>query len=154
MINLNEVVTDVMSLVRHETATRQVVIKTEMTNDLPSIRGDRVQLQQVLLNLVVNGMDAMATTDVSKRTVVISGHRELQGNQTWCVISVQDAGIGIKPGEAERLFDAFYTTKSEGMGMGLAISRSIIEAHGGKLWADSKSGPGANFLFRLPAEPK
>ena len=152
LVNLNDVVADVMSLVRHEAATREVAIRTNMPDDLPSICGDRVQLQQVLLNLIVNGMEAMGTTEPSKRAVVISGRCEFRDEEPWCLISVQDAGIGVKPEKLDRLFEAFYTTKSEGMGMGLAISRSIIEAHGGQLWADIEQRTGAKFLFRLPAE--
>ncbi len=152
LVDLNDVVSDVMSLAKYETATRQVNIYIHTTGDLLTVRGDRVQLQQVLLNLVVNGMDAMATIEPSKRSVVISGQREFRGEVPWCLISVQDEGIGFKPGEADRLFEAFYTTKSEGLGMGLAISRSIIEAHGGQLWVDIEHRPGAKFVFRLPAE--
>ena len=152
LVNLNDVVADVILLVRHEAATRQVSIQTNFTDELPFIRGDRVQLQQVLLNLVVNGMEAMSTTESSKRDVIISGQTEFRDEASWCLIGVQDAGIGIRPEETDRLFEAFYTTKSEGMGMGLAISRSIIEAHGGQLWTDTEQGDGAKFLFRLPDE--
>ena len=151
-VDLNHVVSEVISLVKHEAAARQVEIHINTAGDLPTVRGDRVQLQQVLLNLVVNGMDAMRTTESSKRIVVISGQVELRGEKPWCLMGVQDGGIGFKPGEPDRLFEAFYTTKSEGMGMGLAISRSIVEAHGGHLWVDIEHGPGAKFLFRLPAE--
>jgi PAS domain S-box-containing protein len=151
LVDLNDVVTEVISMVQHEAVIRGVSIRANMDDDLPAVRGDRVQLQQVLLNLVVNGMDAMAATEASKRAVVISGQRELRDEKSWCLLGVQDAGTGIKAGEADHLFEAFYTTKSEGMGMGLAISRSIIEAHGGELWADTKQGLGATFRFRLPA---
>ena len=151
-VNLNHVITDVVSLVRHEATVRQIVVRTDLEEVLPVIHGDRVQLQQVLLNLVVNGMEAMGMTEPSKRVVTLSVRCEIQDSKSWCVVSVQDAGIGFKPGEADHLFDPFYTTKSEGMGMGLAISRSIVEAHGGKLWVGTQEGPGATFLFQLPAE--
>jgi signal transduction histidine kinase len=109
-----------------------------------------VQLQQVLLNLVINGMDAMNTIEDSQRVLKIGGRRETRDGSSGALLSVQDAGIGFKPEEMDRLFEAFYTTKSDGMGMGLAISRSIIEAHGGRLCAEPNSGPGATFLISLP----
>jgi two-component system sensor kinase FixL len=113
--------------------------------------GDRVQLQQVLLNLVVNGMDAMNTVEESKRILAISVRSEIQDGKLKCLLIVKDAGTGFKVDEMNLIFEAFYTTKQEGMGMGLAISRSIIESHGGRLWAESKQGSGATFLFSLPA---
>ena len=149
-VNLSELATSVLALARYEIFTRQVQIRTNLTDDLPPVYGDRVQLQQVLLNLVINGMDAMSTIDVSKRALCISVRRNRQGAEPGCLIGVEDAGIGLKPENADRLFEAFFTTKSEGMGMGLAISRSIIEAHGGRLWAETNQGPGATFLFHLP----
>jgi signal transduction histidine kinase len=152
LVNLDDIVADVMSFVRHEAASRQVNIQVNTVADLPSVRGDRVQLQQVLLNLVINGMEAMATIEPSKRTLIISGQREWRGEEPWCLMSIQDAGIGVTRNEVGRLFEAFYTTKPEGMGMGLAISRSIIEAHGGQLWLDPEEEAGTTFQFRLPAE--
>jgi signal transduction histidine kinase len=140
-----------LALARHESAARRITIRTDLPGDLPSISGDRVQLQQVLLNLVINGMDAMNTVEESKRVLMICGHRETRDGRIETLVSVQDAGTGIKPEEVGRLFEAFYTTKPQGMGMGLAISRSIIEAHGGRLWAEANQGPGATFLFSLPA---
>jgi len=125
-----------------------------LPSELPPILGDRVQLQQVLLNLVVNGMDAMNAVEESKRVLIIRGRREIRDSKPEARLSVQDAGSGFKPGEMERLFETFYTTKAHGMGMGLAISRSIIEAHGGRLWAEPNQGPGAMFLFTLPAAPE
>ena len=110
----------------------------------------RVQLQQVLLNLVMNGMDAMNSVEEHKRLLLISGHHDEYDGWPAATISVKDFGIGLKAGEMERLFDAFYTTKPQGMGMGLAISRSIVEEHGGRLWAEPNKGPGATFLFSLP----
>jgi PAS domain S-box-containing protein len=151
-VDLNQVVTEVMSLVRHEAAIRDVMIHVDTGGDLPAVLGDRVQLQQVLLNLVVNGIEAMATIEPAKRTVVISGRWEFRDGEPWCLMSVKDAGIGVNPEIVDRLFEAFYTTKSDGMGMGLAISRSIIEAHGGQLWFDAEEGAGTTFQFRLPAD--
>jgi signal transduction histidine kinase len=121
-----------------------------LPEELPPVLGDRVQLQQVLLNLVVNGMDAMDTVEESKRILIICGHRETRDEMPGALLSVQDSGTGLKPEEMDRLFEAFYTTKPHGMGMGLAISRAIIEAHGGLLWAEPNQGPGATFLFSLP----
>ena len=113
-----------------------------------------MQLQQVLLNLVVNGMDAMTAVEESKRVLIICGRSQRRDGISEACLSVQDAGTGFKPGEMERLFETFYTTKAHGMGMGLAISRSIIEAHGGRLWAEPNQGPGATFSFSLPAVPE
>ena len=126
---------------------------TEFSETLPPVLGDRVQLQQVLLNLIVNGMDAMDKVEESKRVLNISGRHEFQDGMPTCLLSVQDAGVGIKLNQMDKLFDAFYTTKAQGMGVGLAVSRSIIEAHGGRLWAESNRGAGATFLFSLPAAP-
>jgi len=154
LLDLRHVVTDVLALARYESALRRITIRTDLPNDLPAVSGDRVQLQQVLLNLVMNGMDAMNTVEDSRRVLMISGRGENRDGMTAVFLSVQDAGIGFKPEEMDRLFEAFYTTKPNGMGMGLAISRSIIEAHGGRLWAELNHGPGATFLFSLPAAPQ
>ena len=145
---------DVLALARYECAARQTTIRVELAEDLPLVLGDRVQLQQVLLNLVVNGIDAMNAVQESKRALAIRGQREIRDGKPHACLSVQDAGTGLKPAEMERLFEAFYTTKPHGMGMGLAISRSIIEAHCGELWAEPNQGPGATFLFSLPAVPE
>jgi len=110
-----------------------------------------VQLQQVLLNIVVNGMDAMSTVKDYERKLEILGQPDERDGQPSVRISVRDHGIGLNRGEADKLFEAFYTTKPHGMGLGLAICRSIIEAHGGRLWAESNNGPGATFIFSLPA---
>src|SRR5207249_6303018 len=150
LLNLRDVVTDVCALARHEFATRQTAIRAELAEDLPPVLGDRVQLQQVLLNLVVNGMDAMNAAEESKRVLIICGRSQVRDGISEACLSVEDAGTGFKPGEMERLFQTFYTTKAHGMGMGLAISRSIIEAHGGRLWAEPNPGPGATFLISLP----
>jgi PAS domain S-box-containing protein len=154
LLDLRDVVTDILTLGRYEAATRRVNIHIDLPEgQLLPVIGDRVQLQQVLLNLVVNGMDAMSTIEVSKRVVIIRGRSETRDGIPEASVSVQDAGCGLKPEEMDRLFKAFYTTKPQGMGMGLAISRSIIEAHGGRLWAEFNPGPGATFIFSLPAAP-
>ncbi len=150
-LRLVDVVDDVVALAAAESVARGVAIRTDLAADLPVVLGDRVQLLQVLLNLVVNGMDAMSTVDERERRLEIRGRSDTQDGSPAARISVQDRGIGLHAGQAERLFEAFYTTKPHGMGMGLAISRSIIDVHGGRLWADSNQGPGATFSFSLPA---
>src|SRR6267143_4909137 len=150
-LHLKDVVNDVLALARYESVARRVTVRTDLSQGLPRVSGDRVQLQQVLLNLVMNGMDAMNTIEESQRVLVIGGHRETRDGSAEALLRVQDAGIGFKPEAMDRLFEAFYTTKPDGMGMGLAISRSIIEAHGGRLWAEPNSGQGATFLISLPA---
>jgi signal transduction histidine kinase len=154
LLDLRDVVKDVLALARYELSARRITIRIDLPNDLPSVSGDRVQLQQVLLNLVMNGMDAMNTVEESQRVLVICGGRETRNGMPVASLRVQDSGTGFKPEERDRLFEAFYTTKPEGMGMGLAISRSIIEAHGGRLWAEPNDGPGATFFFSLPAAPE
>jgi len=149
-LQLADVVNDIVALTAAEAVTRGIAIHTEVAPDLPVVQGDRVQLQQVLLNLVVNGMDAMSTVRDSERKLEILGQSDKQDGQPAVRISVRDRGIGLNAGEADKLFEAFYTTKPQGMGLGLAICRSIIEAHGGRLWAESNDGPGATFAFRLP----
>jgi two-component system, LuxR family, sensor kinase FixL len=118
---------------------------------LPVVFGDRVQLQQVLLNLVVNAMDAMADVDEAERRLEIRGRVEPGDGGSAVTISVADRGIGLQPEGTHRLFDAFYTTKPQGMGLGLAIGRSIVEAHGGRLSAAPNHGRGAIFSVQLPA---
>jgi PAS domain S-box-containing protein len=150
LLDLRDVVHEVLALARHESAARHVTIRTDLSRHLPSVSGDRVQLQQVLLNLVMNGMDAMNQVEEAKRVLIIGAFREIQAGVARTLVSVKDSGTGVKPGQMDRLFEAFYTTKPQGMGMGLAISRSIIEAHGGRLWAEPNQGPGTTFLFSLP----
>jgi C4-dicarboxylate-specific signal transduction histidine kinase len=151
LLDLGDVVKDVLALARHESAVRRITIRTDLPNDLPLVLGDRVQLQQVLLNLVMNGMDAMNSVEEQKRILLVLGKHDATAETPVVLLCVQDAGIGLKAEEMDRLFEAFYTTKPQGMGMGLAISRSIIEAHGGSLWAEPNQGPGATFLISLPA---
>jgi hypothetical protein len=141
-------------VVAAEAANRGVAIRTHVGPDVPFVLGDRVQLLQVLLNLVVNAMDAMSTVDGTERTLEIRCSAEMQNGGPRARISVRDRGVGLGNGHAERIFEAFYTTKPQGMGLGLAISRSIVEAHGGRLWAEANEGPGATFSFSLAAAPR
>ena len=150
-LRLADVVKDILSLTAAESEARGIAIHTAVSPDLPVVLGDRVQLQQVLLNLVMNGMDAMSTATDCERRLEILGQPDTQDGHPAIRISVRDCGIGLNAGEADKLFEAFYTTKPHGMGLGLAISRSIIETHGGRLWAQSNNGPGATFILRLPA---
>ena len=150
-VRLADVVADVVALAAAEAMARRVVIRTDVPAGLPAVLGDPVQLQQVLLNLLVNAMDAMSGVEERERKLEIRGHLHEEEDGPAVTISVEDRGIGLRAGQADRLFEAFYTTKPHGMGLGLAISRSIIEIHGGRLWAEPNRGPGATFSFRLPS---
>ena len=150
LLDLSDVVQEVLGLARYELAARRITIRINLSQDLPAVSGDRVQLQQVLLNLIINGMDAMDKVEASKRVLTLCGRRATHDGRFEAWLSISDSGVGFKPEEMDRLFEAFYTTKPQGMGMGLAISHSIIEAHGGRLWAEPNQGPGATFQFSLP----
>ncbi|MFI5304782.1 MAG: ATP-binding protein [Nitrospiria bacterium] len=150
---INSVVEDILLLIKNELAARGVTFRIEIPKDLPRIVGDRVQIQQVLMNLILNGMDAMSSEKESPGIIVIRGesHKENQ-DKLWVQISVEDSGIGLTGANINQLFEAFYTTKQGGLGMGLAICRSIVESHRGRLWAKHNSGPGLTFYFVLPSE--
>jgi PAS domain S-box-containing protein len=146
-LDINDVVREVIALVQRELTSGRVTLRTELAPALPMILGDRVQLQQVTINLVMNGIEAMqSVTDRRHELVIRSGQQEAQ----QVLVSVTDCGVGISAENADRLFNAFFTTKSSGMGMGLSICRSIVEAHGGRLWATSNVPYGAVFQFTLP----
>ena len=147
-LNFSELVSEVLSLVAREAQREHIILQTELADDLPTVLGDRVQLQQVLLNLVMNGMEAMSGVEQRSLELTVSVDR---GDNGEVVVAVTDRGTGIKPHELDRVFKAFHTTKSASLGMGLAICQSIIEAHGGRLWAESNIGPGTTFKFTLPA---
>jgi len=146
-LDLSEVAREVLELVSHEAKRKQVALSSVLGNELPLVHADRVQLQQVLLNLVMNGIEAMNDVDGRKPTLSVMTDRFGDG----VIATVTDSGAGFDSTKAEQLFKPFHTTKSAGMGMGLAISRSIIEAHGGKLWAEANQDFGASFRFTLPA---
>ena len=143
-IDINQTIRDVVILVRNDAEGKGVALHMELAANLPAVLGDRVQLQQVILNLVMNGVEAMTAVTDRERELRIRS-RQHQSNKV--LITVQDSGVGIDPENLEKIFDAFYTTKSQGMGMGLAISRSIVEDHGGRLWAEPNDGPGTTFQF-------
>jgi PAS domain S-box-containing protein len=145
-VDINSLVTDVLMLINREATGQRVEVRTQLASKLPPAQGDRVQLQQVLTNLVMNGIQAMAPVTDRARVLVIRTQRH-DANQI--LVAVEDTGIGIESENLDRLFGAFYTTKPDGMGMGLSISRSIMEAHGGSIWATRNSGPGMIFQFTL-----
>jgi signal transduction histidine kinase len=145
-LDINQAVHEVVILMQNEAVRKGVVLRTDLAADVPPVLGDRVQLQQVLLNLFMNGVEAMASVAERPRELLIYS-REHEPDQV--LVAVQDSGVGIDAQNLEKIFDAFYTTKSQGMGMGLAISRSIVENHGGRLWAVANDGYGATFQFTL-----
>jgi signal transduction histidine kinase len=148
-LHLNEIIREIVALTQGEADRRGASLQTDLAPNLPSVTGDRVRLQQVLLNLVINALDAL--NDVMDRPRIIrirTGAREPKS----ILVAVEDSGVGLAPEKESWLFDAFYTTKPAGLGMGLSISRSIVEEHGGRLWAAPNEGPGATFQFTLPVE--
>jgi PAS domain S-box-containing protein len=147
-----DVVADVLALAHGQLVEHRIEVRTELPEDLRDVSGDRVQLQQVLLNLVMNSIEAMSEVAEARRILTIRGQSDKLDDQSSALITVQDLGRGFQPQDGERLFEAFYTTKSHGMGMGLRISRSIVEAHGGRLWATANQDAGATFSFALPTE--
>ncbi len=146
-IDLNDAAREVIAMSSAELRQRGSVLQTDFAEPLPAISGDRVQLQQVILNLLLNAADAMAAIDDRPRTLRVQ--TEMDGNDSVKLL-VRDSGVGLDPRGIEKLFEAFYTTKEHGLGIGLAISRSIIESHKGKLWAMANDGPGATFGFTVP----
>jgi len=147
---LNEATLEVLALSRSELQRGQVVVQTQLANDLPPVIGDRVQLQQVILNLVLNASDAMSTVNDGPRQMTVKTELSEDVNVRF---SVSDTGVGLRPETMDHLFDAFFTTKSTGMGIGLSISRSIIEGHQGQIGATPNDGPGATFYFSVPRSP-
>ncbi|HKO30823.1 MAG TPA: ATP-binding protein, partial [Nitrospiraceae bacterium] len=150
-VDLNEIILEVIGLARSEVNRNRILLKPQLSGDLPFVLGDRVQLQQVILNLIVNGVEAMRGLKEGPRELLISSEK---AEPNALLVAVRDTGLGLDSSNPNQVFDPFYTTKPEGMGMGLAISRSIIEAHGGRLWATANSPHGAVFQFTLPANDK
>jgi len=145
-LDINEAIREVVGLTRGEAVKNNISVQTQLAEGLPRIQGDKVQLQQVILNLIINAVEAMSSVPEDARKLLISARKDVGG----VVVVVQDSGPGLSPESLDRLFDAFYTTKASGMGMGLSICRSIVEAHGGQIWASRDVGPGATFQLTLP----
>jgi len=146
-MDLNEATREVVALSLSELERNKVIVRTELAGGLPRVQGDRVQLQQVILNLLLNALDAMSGVEDRPSQLLIKTERDEKDRVR---LSVRDTGVGFEPQGVDRLFDAFYTTKSSGMGIGLSVSRSIIESHKGRLWATPNDGPGATFSFSIP----
>jgi C4-dicarboxylate-specific signal transduction histidine kinase len=146
-LDISEIVRETVALLRDEALRHSISVRTEFAADLPQIIGDRVQLQQVAMNLIVNSIEAMKDVDGIREMVIMS--QPADNEQIF--VSFSDTGTGLPPQLGEQIFDPFFTTKPHGTGMGLRISRSIIESHGGRLWADSSPGRGATFHLNLPA---
>ncbi|MGA7659963.1 MAG: PAS domain S-box protein [Candidatus Sulfotelmatobacter sp.] len=149
-VDLNDATREVLALSSSELQRSRVILRPELAEDLPVVTGDRVQLQQVILNLIRNASDAMSAVDDRPRQLLIRTERDECDHVR---LTVQDAGVGFDPQAADRLFESFYTTKNDGMGIGLSVSRSIIESHHGRLWATLNNGPGAAFSFSIPRGP-
>ena len=147
MFDLNEAVKEVIALSASDLQRNRVILQSDLAVDLPSVLGDRIQIQQVILNLLRNGSDAMSTVDDRPRELLIKTECDESGGVR---LSVKDSGVGIDSEIEKKLFEAFYTTKGDGMGIGLSVSRSIVERHQGRLWAIRNEGPGATFLFSIP----
>jgi PAS domain S-box-containing protein len=145
LVDVNELIREMIVLLRSEANRYSISIRTELAEDVPKVMADRVQLQQVFMNLMLNGIDAMKETNGGSELAIKS-----EADDGQLLISVSDTGVGLPPEQADRIFRAFFTTKENGTGMGLPISRSIIESHGGRLWFTGNSGPGATFQFTLP----
>jgi C4-dicarboxylate-specific signal transduction histidine kinase len=150
MVDLNEAAREVIAISSAELRRSRSVLQEDFAESLPAISGDRVQLQQVILNLLLNAADAMASIEDRPRTLRVQ--TQIHGSNSIKLL-VQDSGVGLDPRGIDKLFEAFYTTKAHGLGIGLAISRSIIESHKGKLWAMANDGPGATFGFCIPCAP-
>jgi C4-dicarboxylate-specific signal transduction histidine kinase len=146
-VAINDAILEVIALTRTEAANNSVSVRTQLAAGLPCVQGDRVQLQQVLLNLIINAIEAMRDVGEEERELLISTRNEPDGVS----VEVRDSGPGFAPETLDHVFEAFYTTKPGGLGMGLSICRSIIEAHGGRLWASPNLPRGASFQFALPA---
>jgi signal transduction histidine kinase len=149
-LDLNEVIEDIVDLARNDIIKRQVNLRMALDKDLWPVSADRVEMQQVLLNLVRNGVEAMSGVEEEARELVIKTKNEAGGHVR---IAVRDSGSGVAAENMERVFDAFFTTKDGGMGMGLSICRTIIQSHEGRLWAAANDGPGTTFQFTIPREP-
>jgi signal transduction histidine kinase len=147
-LDVNEVIEEMIAMLRNEASRYSISIGSDLANDLPKIRADHVQLQQVFMNLMLNGIEAMMDRQAPGKLLV----KSQQAENGQILISISDTGAGLSPEQAEQIFNAFFTTKPHGTGMGLPISRSIIESHGGRLWAAHNYPRGATFCFTLPTK--
>jgi C4-dicarboxylate-specific signal transduction histidine kinase len=145
-LDINDVIHDVVGLVQREVSSHRVRLRLDLDSGLDPVLGDRVQLQQVIINLIVNSVEAMANV-AERRELMI---RVREHDPAHVLVAVQDSGVGISPDQLDRVFNAFFTTKADGMGMGLSICRSIVEGHGGRLWASCNEGSGVTFQFTVP----
>jgi signal transduction histidine kinase len=150
-VDVNKIILEVIALARSEVLRNCVFLKPQLADDLPLVLGDRIQLQQVILNLIINGVEAIGRLREGPRELFISSGRD---ESNGLLVAVRDTGVGLDAAHLNQIFDPFFTTRPNGLGMGLAISRSIIEAHGGRLWATSNSPQGAVFQFTLPTGSK
>jgi C4-dicarboxylate-specific signal transduction histidine kinase len=148
LVDMNEVIREMLALMIGDMSRRSIAVRLELAEDLPHINGDRVQLQQVLMNLMVNGIDAMKDSDGTRELAIYSQ----RADDCQVKVTICDTGMGLPPQQADKIFNAFFTTKPTGTGMGLRISRSIIESHGGRLWASDNSPRGARFHLTLPIQ--
>jgi signal transduction histidine kinase len=148
LVDINSVIGEMVLLLSSEAARHNIVVRTELAADLPRVTGDRVQLQQVMMNLMINGIDAMKDM-IEARELAIKSQR-VENEQV--LVSVSDTGVGLPPEQTDEIFSPFFTTKPHGTGMGLRISRSIVESHGGRLWAAPSSPRGASFYFTVSAD--
>ena len=148
LVDVNEAIREMIVLLRGEATRYSISVRTELASDLPQVTADRVQLQQVLMNLMTNAIDAMKDVDGARELVI----RSQQAENVQLMVSVSDTGVGLPPQQADQIFNAFFTTKPHGTGMGLRISRSIVESHGGRLWAADNSPRGAIFYLTLPTK--
>jgi len=148
-LNINDAITEVIALIRGEIQGNRISLRTKLSTDVPLVLGDRIQLQQVILNLILNAMEAMSDVSPQPRELSVSSAKD---GPNGALVSVRDSGTGLDGTVMDRLFEAFYTTKAHGMGIGLAVSRTIIQAHGGRLWAAPNVPQGAIFQFTLPAD--
>jgi signal transduction histidine kinase len=146
LVDVNELIGEMIALLRNEANRYSISIRTDLDTELPKVMADSVQVQQVMMNLIMNSIDAMKNVDRTRELVVQSRRAEDQ----YLMISVSDCGLGLPAEQEKQIFDAFFTTKPHGLGMGLRISRSIVESHGGRLWAANNSPHGASFSFTLP----
>jgi C4-dicarboxylate-specific signal transduction histidine kinase len=148
LVDVNEVIREMLALLRGEATRYSISVRTNLAGDLRHVMGDRVQLQQVLMNLMINGIEAMRAVDGTRELMITSQRTQ----NDHLLVSVSDTGVGLPEQQADQIFDSFFTTKPDGTGMGLRISRSIVESHGGRLWAAGKSPQGASFCFTLPTK--